>query len=130
MLNNLYRPVFSLIFVSFCVNDFIYTHLVEPASNFSLNLPQICYQLKIFPLHIVVGLYNGFGWLALGRISGVGARFGTYEILTAFYKGIFVIIITLKYSLHPGVETGDCSKTLYFNSLDDVLEWLLLFVYR
>lgn len=32
------------------------------------------------------GLYNGFGWLALGRISGVGARLGTYEILTAFYK--------------------------------------------
>nr|GEY97007.1 solute carrier family 25 member 41 [Tanacetum cinerariifolium] len=32
------------------------------------------------------GLYNGLGWLALGRIFGVGARFGTYELLTAFYK--------------------------------------------
>ncbi|GMN42007.1 hypothetical protein TIFTF001_011211 [Ficus carica] len=32
------------------------------------------------------GLFNGFGWLALGRILGVGARFGTYEIVTAFYK--------------------------------------------
>ncbi|KAI3752804.1 hypothetical protein L2E82_24841 [Cichorium intybus] len=32
------------------------------------------------------GLYNGFGWLALGRILGVGVRFGTYELLTAFYK--------------------------------------------
>ncbi|XP_076936287.1 uncharacterized protein LOC143603361 [Bidens hawaiensis] len=32
------------------------------------------------------GLYNGFGWLAIGRIFGVGARFGTYELLTAFYK--------------------------------------------
>ncbi|XP_076960260.1 uncharacterized protein LOC143636579 isoform X2 [Bidens hawaiensis] len=32
------------------------------------------------------GLYNGFGWLAIGRIMGVGARFGTYELLTAFYK--------------------------------------------
>lgn len=32
------------------------------------------------------GLYSGFGWLALGRILGVGSRFGTYEILTAFYK--------------------------------------------
>ncbi|KAM7474680.1 hypothetical protein LguiB_021923 [Lonicera macranthoides] len=32
------------------------------------------------------GLYSGFGWLALGRTFGVGARFGTYEILTAFYK--------------------------------------------
>lgn len=36
-----------------------------------------------------VGLYNGFGWLALGRVLGVGTRFGIYEILTAFYKGIF-----------------------------------------
>ncbi|VVB01101.1 unnamed protein product [Arabis nemorensis] len=32
------------------------------------------------------GLYSGLGWLTLGRISGVGARFGVYEILTAFYK--------------------------------------------
>ncbi|KAI7738695.1 hypothetical protein M8C21_030797 [Ambrosia artemisiifolia] len=32
------------------------------------------------------GLYNGFGWLAMGRMLGVGARFGTYELLTAFYK--------------------------------------------
>lgn len=36
-----------------------------------------------------VGLYSGFGWLTLGRIFGVGTRFGVYEILTAFYKGIF-----------------------------------------
>ncbi|RXH70009.1 hypothetical protein DVH24_007265 [Malus domestica] len=35
----------------------------------------------------VVGLYNGFLWLAAGRTLGLGARFGTYEILTAFYKG-------------------------------------------
>ncbi|KAM0961543.1 hypothetical protein COP2_021397 [Malus domestica] len=32
------------------------------------------------------GLYNGFLWLAAGRTLGLGARFGTYEILTAFYK--------------------------------------------
>ncbi|XP_027347242.1 uncharacterized protein LOC113858705 isoform X2 [Abrus precatorius] len=32
------------------------------------------------------GLFNGFGWLALGRTFGLGARFGVYEILTAFYK--------------------------------------------
>ncbi|KAK4254313.1 hypothetical protein QN277_009713 [Acacia crassicarpa] len=32
------------------------------------------------------GLYSGFGWLALGRILGLGTRFGVYEILTAFYK--------------------------------------------
>ncbi|XP_047182211.1 mitochondrial arginine transporter BAC2 isoform X1 [Vigna umbellata] len=32
------------------------------------------------------GLYSGFGWLAVGRIFGLGARFGVYEILTAFSK--------------------------------------------
>ncbi|KAK4752361.1 hypothetical protein SAY87_021159 [Trapa incisa] len=32
------------------------------------------------------GLYSGFHWLALGRISGLGARFGVYELLTAFCK--------------------------------------------
>ncbi|CAA0395290.1 unnamed protein product [Arabidopsis thaliana] len=32
------------------------------------------------------GLYSGLGSLTLGRISGFGARFGVYEILTAFYK--------------------------------------------
>ncbi|CAH8276623.1 unnamed protein product [Arabidopsis lyrata] len=32
------------------------------------------------------GLYSGLGSLTLGRISGVGGRFGVYEILTAFYK--------------------------------------------
>uniref|UniRef100_A0A2P2JBD0 Mitochondrial substrate carrier family protein n=1 Tax=Rhizophora mucronata TaxID=61149 RepID=A0A2P2JBD0_RHIMU len=32
------------------------------------------------------GLYAGLGWLASGRILGVGARFGVYELLTAFYK--------------------------------------------
>ncbi|XAR53081.1 hypothetical protein NMG60_11021481 [Bertholletia excelsa] len=32
------------------------------------------------------GFYSGLGWLILGRILGLGARFGTYEILTAFYK--------------------------------------------
>ncbi|XP_038893236.1 probable S-adenosylmethionine carrier 2, chloroplastic [Benincasa hispida] len=32
------------------------------------------------------GLYSGFGWLAFGRLFGIGARFGIYEIVTAFYK--------------------------------------------
>ncbi|XP_059648095.1 mitochondrial arginine transporter BAC2 [Cornus florida] len=32
------------------------------------------------------GLYNGLGWLTLGRVLGLGARFGVYEILTALYK--------------------------------------------
>ncbi|XP_042510420.1 uncharacterized protein LOC122085881 [Macadamia integrifolia] len=33
-----------------------------------------------------LGLYYGFGWSTLGRISGLAARFGVYELLTAFYK--------------------------------------------
>ena len=39
----------------------------------------------------IAGLYSGFGWLALGRILGVATRFGTYELVTAFYKGMFFI---------------------------------------
>ncbi|XP_038978084.1 uncharacterized protein LOC113461911 [Phoenix dactylifera] len=34
----------------------------------------------------VSGIYSGFGWSTLGKISGIGARFGIYEIVTAFYK--------------------------------------------
>ncbi|MCL7043393.1 hypothetical protein MKW94_011138 [Papaver nudicaule] len=33
-----------------------------------------------------LGLYNGFGWSTLGQISGLGSRFGVYELLTAYYK--------------------------------------------
>lgn len=36
------------------------------------------------------GLYSGFGWSTLSRISGLGARFGLYELLTGFYKGILM----------------------------------------
>jgi hypothetical protein len=34
-----------------------------------------------------LGFYNGIGWSILGKLPGLGARFGTYELLTAFYKG-------------------------------------------
>ncbi|KAJ0455948.1 putative mitochondrial carrier domain superfamily [Helianthus annuus] len=43
-------------------------------------------KLAFLPLQYGLWLYNGFGWLATGRMLGVGARFGTYELLTAFYK--------------------------------------------
>ncbi|KAK7260327.1 hypothetical protein RIF29_26288 [Crotalaria pallida] len=49
-----------------------------------LSAPQLV--LRVLTLSGNSGLFNGFGWLALGRIFGVGARFGVYEILTAFYK--------------------------------------------
>ncbi|CAK7331911.1 unnamed protein product [Dovyalis caffra] len=32
------------------------------------------------------GLYSGFGWLTSGKTLALGARFGAYEILTAYYK--------------------------------------------
>ncbi|KAL6652342.1 hypothetical protein ACP70R_011267 [Stipagrostis hirtigluma subsp. patula] len=32
------------------------------------------------------GLYSGIGWSVLGKLPGLGARFGTFELLTAFYK--------------------------------------------
>lgn len=46
----------------------------------------------------LLGLYSGFGWSIFGRNLGIGARFGTYEILTAFYKGthnlsLFMIVL-------------------------------------
>lgn len=37
---------------------------------------------------IIEGLYSGLGWLTLGRSLGLGARFGVYEIITAFYTGM------------------------------------------
>ncbi|KAF6164916.1 hypothetical protein GIB67_017119 [Kingdonia uniflora] len=33
-----------------------------------------------------LGLYRGIGWSTLGRIPGVGARFGVFELMSAFYK--------------------------------------------
>ncbi|CAD6260222.1 unnamed protein product [Miscanthus lutarioriparius] len=32
------------------------------------------------------GFYSGIGWSIMGKLPGLGARFGTYELLTAFYK--------------------------------------------
>ncbi|CAL9077450.1 unnamed protein product [Musa acuminata var. zebrina] len=32
------------------------------------------------------GFYSGLGWSVLGKLFGFGSRFGTYEILTAYYK--------------------------------------------
>lgn len=43
-----------------------------------------------FILYKCSGLYSGFGWSTLSRISGLGARFGLYELLTGFYKGILL----------------------------------------
>ncbi|KAI0500907.1 hypothetical protein KFK09_019125 [Dendrobium nobile] len=34
----------------------------------------------------ISGLYNGLGWSTMAKFSGTGARFGVFEILSAFYK--------------------------------------------
>ncbi|XP_059442609.1 probable S-adenosylmethionine carrier 2, chloroplastic [Corylus avellana] len=53
------------------------------------------------------GLYSGFGWLALGRVFGVGARFGIYEILTAFYKdGREDNFVSVSEALMAGIAAG------------------------
>ncbi|PQP92655.1 uncharacterized protein Pyn_26966 [Prunus yedoensis var. nudiflora] len=57
---------------------------VGSGSNKQLTTAQVLKRVRYFSGN--TGLYNGFLWLAVGRTLGVGARFGTYEILTAFYK--------------------------------------------
>ncbi|CAL5323341.1 unnamed protein product [Camellia sinensis] len=57
---------------------------VGSVSNKQLTTAQVLDRVKTLSGH--AGLYSGFGWLMLGRILGAGARFGTYEILTTFYK--------------------------------------------
>ncbi|XP_061354932.1 uncharacterized protein LOC133299484 [Gastrolobium bilobum] len=42
--------------------------------------------IRVFSLSGNAGLFSGFGWLAFGRIFGLGARFGVYEILKAYCK--------------------------------------------
>lgn len=57
---------------------------VGAGSTQRLGLAQVSGRVR--SVSGVSGLYSGFGWSTLGMISGIGARFGIYEILTAFYK--------------------------------------------
>ncbi|KAK1304995.1 hypothetical protein QJS10_CPB11g02372 [Acorus calamus] len=41
---------------------------------------------KVRSVSGISGLYSGLGWSTIARISGMGARFGIYELLTAFCK--------------------------------------------
>lgn len=55
----------------------------------------------------ISGLYRGLAWLMLGRIPSVGARFGTYELLTAFYKdGRVDNFVHVSEALMAGVAAG------------------------
>ncbi|KAL6531672.1 hypothetical protein OROMI_028035 [Orobanche minor] len=57
---------------------------VGSSTKKSLTLADVLHRVRA--LSGYSGLYNGVGWLTLGRTLGLGARFGVYEILTAFYK--------------------------------------------
>lgn len=60
--------------------------LIQVGSGPSKQLTVAQVLDRVRSLSGVSGLYSGFGWSTLGRISGIGSRFGIYEILTAFYK--------------------------------------------
>ncbi|TKY59531.1 Mitoferrin protein [Spatholobus suberectus] len=60
--------------------------LTQVGSSAGKELDAAQALMRVLSLSGNAGLFNGFGWLAVGRIFGLGARFGVYEILTAFYK--------------------------------------------
>uniref|UniRef100_A0A1J3CLA5 Calcium-binding mitochondrial carrier protein Aralar1 n=1 Tax=Noccaea caerulescens TaxID=107243 RepID=A0A1J3CLA5_NOCCA len=60
--------------------------IIQVGSGPSKQLSSFQVVNRVFRFSGYPGLYSGLGSLTLGRISGVGARFGVYEILTAFYK--------------------------------------------
>ncbi|KAI8554951.1 hypothetical protein RHMOL_Rhmol05G0135900 [Rhododendron molle] len=86
---------------------------VGSGSNKQLTAAQVLDRVK--SLSGSSGLYSGFGWLTLGRILGVGSRFGAYEILTAFYKGqhpheanyVRLRSILLRVGFLAGLRVGD-----------------------
>ncbi|KAJ1402281.1 Mitochondrial substrate/solute carrier [Sesbania bispinosa] len=57
---------------------------VGSSASKELNAAQVL--MRVLSVSGNAGLFYGFGWLAFGRIFGLGVRFGVYEILTAFYK--------------------------------------------
>ncbi|CDY08284.1 BnaA05g13350D [Brassica napus] len=68
---------------------------------------------QVFRVSGYSGLYNGLGWLTLGRISGVGARFGVYEILTAFYKdGRHGNYVCASQRSSSGGDGGRCGRNI------------------
>lgn len=60
--------------------------LIQVSSGSSLQLTASQILNKVRAISGYSGLYSGFSWLACGRICGMGARFGTYEVITAYFK--------------------------------------------
>lgn len=78
---------------------------VGSGSNKQLTATQALVRLRT--LSGYSGFYSGFGWLTLGRIFGVGTRFGVYEILTAFYKdGREDSYVSVSEALMAGMAAG------------------------
>lgn len=59
----------------------MYDGFLSPTCYLTLHR-KLSYQIIV----CILGLYNGIGWSILGKLPGLGARFGTYELLAAFYK--------------------------------------------
>ncbi|PKA47685.1 putative envelope ADP,ATP carrier protein, chloroplastic [Apostasia shenzhenica] len=57
---------------------------VGASSKQKLGLSQVVERVR--SMSGIPGLYIGLGWSIMGKIPGLGARFGTYELLGAFYK--------------------------------------------
>ncbi|KAH1133983.1 hypothetical protein AAZX31_05G110900 [Glycine max] len=60
--------------------------LIQVGSSTGKELDHTHVLTRLLSVSGNAGLFNGFGWLLVGRIFGLGARFGVYEILSAFYK--------------------------------------------
>lgn len=81
----------------------------------SSSKPLTLYQVlnRVRSLSGISGLYSGFGWLTSARILGMGARFGIYEVLTAFYKdGREDNYVYVSEALMAGVAAGSMESLI------------------
>ncbi|CAI9103968.1 OLC1v1002568C1 [Oldenlandia corymbosa var. corymbosa] len=87
--------------------------LVQVGSSPSKHLATGQVFQRVLTLSGISGLYKGIGWLVLGRISGCGARFGVYELQTAFYKdGRVDNFVFVSEALLAGITAGALESLL------------------
>ncbi|CAM6099450.1 unnamed protein product [Calypogeia fissa] len=59
------------------------------------------------------GLYGGAGWQVLGRLPVLSARFGVYEIITAYFSdGRSENFVTVSEALLAGLAAGACESVI------------------
>lgn len=81
--------------------------LVQVGSGSSKQLTGADALNRVRTLSGSSGLYSGVGWLTLGRSLGLGARFGVYEIITAFYTdGREDKYVSVSEALLAGIASG------------------------